>query len=363
MDDDAVDLAEAILSRISGSLSLLGSLTIAASLLRRHDRSTRLKKVNNSILLGMALADLPSSLMWILGTVMVPGGGTGTTQTCSIYGFFFQVGLAIPCYNASLCLYYLSVVRYGQGGGARGSPSSSGEDSTTDKAFQCCTRRAGAAVHFFILLYVLGAGSISLALKLYNPMGSNFCFIAGPLPKGCDSPGSEVQCTRGRDAHMWGALLVSVPIATVFWIVVVSMSMLCRTVYRKTKDADRFAPQGMPGNSRLQQLLRDTQSQAILYVSAFFCTYIWWGIGSIISGFAGEDFPGSLQILSAIFLPLQGLWNAIIFLRPRIASIKSGDPNVGIIQGFRMAAFGPPGSVAAPSSSTPHATNRSAPMT
>ena len=40
-------------------------------------------------------------------------GAMGTTRTCEVQGFFLQLGLAIPMYNALLSIFFLLVIRYG----------------------------------------------------------------------------------------------------------------------------------------------------------------------------------------------------------------------------------------------------------
>ena len=104
-------------ARFSSSLSLLGSLTIIFMILRR--RKIRLALIHNRLLLGVSTLDIIASISLEVGTAaVVPSytsyvyGASGTDVSCKTQGFLCMLLLGIPVYNASLCIYYLAVIKY-----------------------------------------------------------------------------------------------------------------------------------------------------------------------------------------------------------------------------------------------------------
>jgi hypothetical protein len=100
----------AIFPHISGTLSLLGSLTILLDIYQ--DRSYKIRQPYYRILLGMSLFDVLTSCSLILSTIPIPEGtpgvygARGTTQTCTASGFFNQLMLGSILYNLVLAVYY-----------------------------------------------------------------------------------------------------------------------------------------------------------------------------------------------------------------------------------------------------------------
>ena len=68
--------------------------------------------------------------------------------------------------------------------------------------------------------------------------------------------------------------------------------------------------------------LQAIATQASLYVSAFFMTYFWSTL-LVMLGLAGISFGFWLHCMLYFFLPLQGFWNCLIFLKPAIQRIVS----------------------------------------
>jgi hypothetical protein len=125
--------ALAWLPRISGTLSLLGSLYIVVDVVKRYAKKKKLPRntgtvqsrpVYDSIVGIMASCDAMFSVCWILSTAPaykseVHGGPSGiygafgTQESCRLQGFFVQLsGIASLFYNVVLAFYYLLVIVY-----------------------------------------------------------------------------------------------------------------------------------------------------------------------------------------------------------------------------------------------------------
>ena len=106
----------AVIPKITGMTSFVFSTFIVYTILikRRNKKST----VYHRLLCGMSIADMSSSFWLSLSTWPIPKGAnvlwsSGSTGTCTAQGFFTQLGITSPLYNASLSFYYLLVARYG----------------------------------------------------------------------------------------------------------------------------------------------------------------------------------------------------------------------------------------------------------
>jgi hypothetical protein len=105
--------AQAIVPKFSGFLSLVGSLFICQSVIRK-----KLKTPYQRLLMALSTADVLFSLVFIMSTWPMPKGAAflaaGTVTTCSVQGFFaVAAGRGTIIYNTILALYYLLTVGYG----------------------------------------------------------------------------------------------------------------------------------------------------------------------------------------------------------------------------------------------------------
>ena len=96
--------ALSISSRVSGSLSMLGSLILIIIVLSSKKKRSH---VYHRIILGMSIIDLYSSFWYALGRYPID-----KPKLCIAQGWSLQVGLATPIYNAMLAIFYLLVIRF-----------------------------------------------------------------------------------------------------------------------------------------------------------------------------------------------------------------------------------------------------------
>jgi hypothetical protein len=128
--------ALAWIPRITGSLSLLGSIYIVQDVLHRQvcnrgapvltrGAANQPRPVYDSLMGAMAGFDIIYSICWILSSAPIwkydqyggplgVYGAIGNYATCKAQGFFFQLGAGASLfYNVTLSVYYLLVIVYG----------------------------------------------------------------------------------------------------------------------------------------------------------------------------------------------------------------------------------------------------------
>jgi hypothetical protein len=112
------------LPRLSGVLSLIGSAYIIRDIASTQRRNGIRMNVYFELMLCMSIFDICSSAAWMFSSLPVPTinkysertavyGAKGTEATCTLQGFFVQLGFTGIFYNLALSFYYLLMIRYG----------------------------------------------------------------------------------------------------------------------------------------------------------------------------------------------------------------------------------------------------------
>ena len=103
----------------------------------------------------------------------------GNIQTCTVQGFFVQLGTVAPLYNLALCILYICIVRYKI------------RDKTLINSYV-------PVVHIVIMGFIIFTAFYALAKDLFNDAGIMGCLISEVKPDKCaDHPKT---CGRGKHA-------------------------------------------------------------------------------------------------------------------------------------------------------------------
>ena len=187
-------IALALIPKFSSFLSLFGSGWIFIEVISQPNQ--KLNRPYHRLLLAMSVYDILESV-WNFGSTWPIPKGTpgiiwpmGTTATCTAQGFFLQLSLAVPMYNACLSFYYLLVINY----------------NYTDRQLR---RWVEPIMHVICFLYPFGTAFYSAVTGLMNN-ANLWCWIA-PLPGDClDSnrhgtieDGNANPCIRGDNAWIY----------------------------------------------------------------------------------------------------------------------------------------------------------------
>ncbi|KAL7526342.1 hypothetical protein ACHAXR_001436 [Thalassiosira sp. AJA248-18] len=110
---------QAILPRITGLMSWLGSLSIIVDIVVRKYRkrgSNSKPTAQHRLMLGMSFCDMCATTSWMMTTWPIPAdtpntyAAYGTYGTCQAQAFFMQLSLGVPFYNLCLAIYYYLVI-------------------------------------------------------------------------------------------------------------------------------------------------------------------------------------------------------------------------------------------------------------
>jgi hypothetical protein len=191
-------------------------------------------------------------------------------------------------------------------------------------------------------------GCVGLALDLFNPTrrGSMCLMVESPLHCN-DDP--NVECTRGiENAYMIGSIyLVLIPFVVSFSCVVVNLTRFTLYIYREEKMLNDTQCRNKSANGGLEiqeqngdnnianadeenqddsvpyALAKQALVQSSLYIGAFLLCYTVPLIGGLVRVMTET---GKIQpvffILIALFSPLGGFLNILIYTRPKIQAVR-----------------------------------------
>jgi len=279
-------MAMALAPKVTGLISLISSTFIIQHVLRDPRRRGL---TYHRLLLGMSISDFFGSLMCFLSTWPIPRGeaclAAGTTMTCTVQGFFNQTAaLTTPTYNISLAIYYVLVIVKGW------------KENRVSKIEKY--------LHALPILAGFGTGIAGLALKLYNGAGW-ICWIA-PSPNNPE-----------RDNPHYGIFRLAFLYADA-WAIIIFLAICMFIIYvhvlKQEQKLDKYRASFLQKKRKQSKKIRN---QAYLYVG---CVYMTWIFGSIFRfmQFAGKTPPTYIIVLFVTFFPLQGFFNLIVYMFPRI---------------------------------------------
>jgi hypothetical protein len=292
----------------------VGSFSVIYVILK--DRRKNLKMVYQRLMLGMSVMDVIASggltimngwaipvgtesfSAWRYWTATPQGtsefyGARGTVTTCNFAGMFmFLIPTSAGTYSIMLSFYYLLVLRY-------------------DKRERWIARYVEPVIHVLAIPLPFILGVTAWHMEYFNPMTGlhGWCYLRD-APDGC-SKDDAVECDRGEGFLIHSNIMFSVFFAG--WVVIiVDMILIVMKVRAVEKRLVRYS---IGDSNDTMKRTRQTGIQALLYIGSYFITYIctvFWGylpISNPTGSFA-------LACLIKIALPLQGFWNALIYMRP-----------------------------------------------
>ena len=322
-------------STASGALSLLGSAMIIYILMKSKKR---LSTCYYRLVFGMSFTDILSSSIFTL--CLVP---RRSDLACTIQGMIFHLGVTTtPMYNASLCIYFVASIVFGK------------QEEWIKKRLEPFLHCVPIIWNTFASIFLMITGSI-------NDVGP-ICWV-GSKPLDCvEDP--NIECERGIKAAQYRYIFVGYQTFINFSIITVSMITLCLKVTKREKRMSGRFPVGRlddvivsfesmngnninarqgnvtlkiykktPRNSASQQKV---VKQAGVYVSAYFFPFFFPSVHYFYKSFAGRR-SFALWITMSVFMPLQGFFNAIVFIRPRFISLREKNPEISFLKLFLVA--------------------------
>lgn len=312
-------IALAIVPKVAGGCSMLGSGYIVYDILRRRQSkggSYQQKKqtIYHHLMLGLSLCDIVMSFGLFTSTWPMPKdtpyvwGAMGNTASCAVIGFLETSGTSAVLYSGSLSTYYLLRIRNGW----------------TERRLQSVE----IWMHLIPLVFGLSTMIAGLPLKLYNS-GIFDCWIA-PYPLDCDqswkhpdtSDPQYTPCLRGDNASIYQWAFDIIPKFSSIFLVTINMLLTYWSVREKEIKSQRFSMSAINSNhSSRVSLSQRMARQSYLYVGALYITYIPVAITRMTQLIRGHTYYGMILTI-ALTIPLQGCWNVLVYLRPRYLKIR-----------------------------------------
>jgi hypothetical protein len=200
----------AILPKISSFCTFFGSSWMAIEIITHKGHHTDLVATSNQatsyrvkkpklhhpyhrLLLAMCIYDIMEAIWNFQSTWTIPSENaanriwaSGNRTTCSMQGFFLQMAIAVPIYNAFLALYYSLVINFG----------------FTERAL---LRYVEPSMHT-VAIVLSFTSSFTMVVMGYMNDANLWCWIA-PYPPGCKDtlhfgypPKNTNPCIRGNFA-------------------------------------------------------------------------------------------------------------------------------------------------------------------
>lgn len=297
--------AIAILPKVGGSLSIIGSSLLLRDVVRkRQDVPLTTEVIANITVANLFIA------FWecFLSTWMVPRDtsvaymASGNTASCEAQGFITVVNLIVLEFSYTILsvLYWIMVAK-----------------GWTEQKTQRWK------IRFFFLglpiILALGFAIPMLYLRMYNFTGWFSCFLE-EYPLNCDVD-PDVECTRGATARDWqGGLFIFVAACTV--VILVFMSLLVRAVRMQESKSDRYLTKGQ---KKRREMTNRAQWQAIRYISVFFVSNVPFYIFAVYD-MLHQIPPDAITYIYAILWPMFGAFNSFAYFRPRYMSYRTKNP-------------------------------------
>jgi len=320
---------------VASPISTVCSCTIIYTLFKSRDKLTT---TLNRLVFGLSVGDIMQSLPMIFSTVVVPPRDvlwlpvTSSQVGCNVQGFFIIAGGVLgPFYNCALCFYYLAVVRYNM------------SDNDIRKKLE-------PFLHGVPFIWSVASATYAVAVKAVNP-NVVYCWI-NQAPYTC-LVDPNIPCERGANAVRLRWALLGGPIIVIFFLILTIMTLMYLSFWRQEK---RMASRGFRSSMTAraagevsmiagQNSTKTAKSffrrpvsnssmvmnQATAYVCAYLCSYLLVLINGFILLDNGE-YDDTVTKLAVFFHPLQGFFNLIVFMFPRVISQLRANANMNIFQ-------------------------------
>mmetsp|Transcript_35754 Transcript_35754/g.77638 ORF Transcript_35754/g.77638 Transcript_35754/m.77638 type:complete len:425 (-) Transcript_35754:194-1468(-) len=224
----------------------------------------------------------------------------GNDATCTLNAVIEQWTYPSVFYYIALSFYYLLRIRY----------------SMKDSFFG---KRIEPWIHAFMILYPLMATIVGLSLGVFGYQPAiNICWMV-PNDR-CDE--------RCIHIIMW---LFGIFFVSSFFIVILNNLLIYCYVRTARNKSQRLSTLSTNENA---SRINVVAVQAFLYVLVFLLTYTWSLILRFMVVVRSTANPYPVQILRALFLPLMGAGNLLVYVRPRYLQVRTIEPGRSRLSAF-----------------------------
>lgn len=292
-------------------LSIAGSSGIVA--MARSRQNEMLQR----LLIALSLSDILSSVSFLLQPFLVPKWtgyplAVGNTTTCTALGFLLHVGMVLVAgFNCAISLTFLLRIRFNV------------RESRISQYLEKPT-------YLLMLFSSVTIAVMALLFEGYNPSEFLHACTITAVPFACNSR-DDLTCLRGENA--WIVHMVQVGLMLVLTITSITsvLAVFC-FVRRQTMNGSHRSF----SRSTMEKRVRETALQALLYSFVYANMIVWIGIALSLA-FAREEKdrdPFVVTLMLWIFLPIQGLFNFLVYTFPTVRRLREADPHKSLWRAY-----------------------------
>mmetsp|Transcript_10200 Transcript_10200/g.15306 ORF Transcript_10200/g.15306 Transcript_10200/m.15306 type:complete len:456 (-) Transcript_10200:163-1530(-) len=307
--------------RVTGGISVISSILIIIIIIRSP---VKLTTVYHRLMFGMSCADILSSVAMSLTNLPKPpfdpefncmiSSGIGNLQTCEAQGFLYVFGMSsMFSYNGSLCVYYACVI-------------------ALQMRETIITKYIEPLLHIIAIGIGLAWAIPPLVLELYNPTTWDaWCSIA-LKEAGNDSPFEQ---SLRNLANIDKLLMITCTF--MFSLTFICFASIILRVFQIEQSL--YGPKNIVRRSRMNALLEVERShrntKVLLYQAlAYFTAYVLTMTPLFVKSAIVE--PLWLTRLFFILMPLQGCFNAMIFIYHKVYNYRQTNEDATFCSVFKQ---------------------------
>ncbi len=347
-----------IIVEANGSLSALCSILIMSIIIRSSPEAR--SSAYHIIMFFMSFWDVIMSIAMALHTIPMPsnvhelypfaGKALGSVGSCEAQGFLIETAwIFVLLSNTTLNLYYVCTLKY-------------------EMAEERFKKRIMPAMLVLSLAFIV-LPVTALRMDFINPSPLTGVCMVSSYPFGCSTRNSDhignsdreeeqstsaIECIRGDSIifqNMVYSIVSNILIGGVFTVMLISLVLVIASVFSVELSTRRsriiqYAPRLMGSSATRAQDFENTRAimtQALMYIIAFLLTYVCLFILLMkIPTYTSESGPSSiLSFFVVFFQPLQGFFNAIIFIYHKAYTLRRANADLGLFSASKQVIVSP----------------------
>jgi hypothetical protein len=340
-----------VLQMLSSFLSIVGVYFVI------RIATPKLGSTYQRFLFILSIATAINAIFLFLHPMLVPKGdapwGLGNEKTCSMAAFFLVFGaLLVSCYHNALALYFYFSIQ-----GDDDSITTAAHRDNNDKRRRRQREPEDVVGSTEILVNVvcwLIPGAVASAGAALHDYGFDSKVDMCVLYRECDWGGSEncVSLDYYGSVNNYGTFTSDVLRNTFLWILVASafcnvlvMTLIQCKVYRASKTSRMKARQytteeiDLEGAEERQQIIHKlaaVSTQCVLYTLSYLNSYVWL-ISLMFIPANNLNLLYAFQLIASMLYPSLGMFNCIIYIRPRVQMLQIMYPQDPFVVVLRVA--------------------------
>ncbi len=343
--------AQAVSSSVSGITSVLSSSTLIWMIFRSHKGTST---IQHRLLLGLCISDILSSLGHSTFNTMAPSdvnyfvwNAIGNQTTCNLQGFIIAMGTYCGLfYNTSLNIYYLAAIKH-------------------EKNEAYIRSKIEPFLHGVPIVTAFTFSITMLVKKHFNNDGLGNCILPAYYAPHCNgeydeeelhNAGFKIPCGRGSQGSYIALISIVILMVVPIFMMITSLGLIYKAVRKVERELEKYRPslpdtrnlstwsslrssmrsmassirwgKSAPAQNSIVIRSNNSRSKSRAVMHKALCYTVGWLVSfglfviNMIMNLSGKSAPLSLTYIINVFGPLQGFFNFIIFMLPKVKNAK-----------------------------------------